>query len=305
MSYFLSDGQPNASSISGSPNNGFGGSSGISGSEITAWQGFLNSHDITSYALGLGSGATQPALNPIAYDGKGAGSDLDGIVVTNLNQLTSTLVTTVLATPVIGDLITGGLVAKFGADGGYIKSIVVKNADLTSTTYTYNPTTNAIDVTGANHQTVPFDTVNKILTVGTGAGGTLTLDMQGPGADVGHYVYTPPANPAGVIEIFNYTVIDGDGDTAGNTLTFSISPAVTPPVVRDDYIVTNQTSIQIPDWVLLNNDTGPNSASQFISGVSQAAAGDFSVSREQYRSLHGQQSGRWLVRVHRHSGKCI
>ena len=77
------------------------------------------------------------SATPIAYDGKGAGSDLDGIVVTDLNQLTPTLVTTVLATPVIGDLINGGVFAKFGADGGYIKSIVVQNADSTSTTYTY------------------------------------------------------------------------------------------------------------------------------------------------------------------------
>ena len=139
---------PPASADQQNQNHGFGGSNGITGSEITTWQDFLNSHDITSYALGMGSGATQSGLNPIAYDGKGAGSDLDGIVVTDLNQLTPTLVTTVLATPVIGDLISGGVFAKFGADGGYIKSIVVQNADSTSTTYTYNPITNAIDVTG-------------------------------------------------------------------------------------------------------------------------------------------------------------
>ena len=276
VSYFLSDGQPNASSVSGpaNQNHGFGGSTGITGSEITTWQDFLNSHDITSYALGMGSGATQTGLNPIAYDGKGAGSDLDGIVVTDLNQLTPTLVTTVLATPVIGDLINGGVFAKFGADGGYIKSIVVQNADSTSTTYTYNPITNAIDVTGTNHQTAAFNTVDKILTVGTGAGGTLTMDMQGPGADVGHFTYSPPANAAGATEVFGYTIIDGDGDTAGSTLTVTISPATTPQVVRDDYVVTNQTSILIPDWALLYNDTGPGSGSQAITFVGSAASGD-------------------------------
>ena len=112
--------------------------------------------------------------------------------------------------------------------------------------------------------------------MGTGAGGTLTMDMQGPGADVGHFTYTPPANAAGTTEVFGYTVIDGDGDTAGSTLTVTISPATTPPVVRDDYVVTNQTSILIPDWALLNNDTGPNSASQVISdSIGPAAVGDF------------------------------
>jgi hypothetical protein len=182
VSYFLSDGQPTVSSVSGPPNqnHGFGNSTGITGGEIDTWQGFLKDHDITSYALGVGSGATPSGLDPIAYDGRGVGSDLNGTVVSDLSQLTDTLVATVHAT-VIGSLIDGGVFASFGADGGYIKSIVVQNVDLTFTTYTYNPTTNAIEVTGgANHPTPAFDQLNKILTVGTGAGGTLTMDMQGP-----------------------------------------------------------------------------------------------------------------------------
>jgi Ca2+-binding RTX toxin-like protein len=45
-------------------------------------------------------------------------------------------------------------------------------------------------------------------------------------------------------------------------------------VVRDDFVVTNQTSISIPDWALLYNDTGSDSASQAITAATSAAAGD-------------------------------
>ena len=58
VEYFLSDGVPNASTISGSPNNGFGGDSGISGTETTAWQGFprRQPHRFLRLGHGLGCG---------------------------------------------------------------------------------------------------------------------------------------------------------------------------------------------------------------------------------------------------------
>jgi Ca2+-binding RTX toxin-like protein len=69
-------------------------------------------------------------------------------------------------------------------------------------------------------------------------------------------------------------LIDGDGDTAGNTFTITIDPATRPMVVRDDSVVTNQTSITIPDWALLANDSGPNSSTQAITAVSSPEVGD-------------------------------
>ena len=270
VAYFLSDGEPTLGdgNTSALTNNSSSSSSdiGIQPAEETIWTTFVNNNNIDSFALGMGSAATQSSLNPIAYDGRGAGTNTNGQVVTDLSQLIGTLVATVNASPVSGDLISGGVVAKFGADGGQFKSLQVDN-----TTYTLNGT--SISVTGGPDpaHTFSFDTNTGVLTVSTNAGGTIALDMQG--ADVGHYTYTPPASPS-TTEVFNYTVMDGDGDTAGSSLTVTISPATTPPVVRDDFVVTNQTSVQLPDWVLLNNDTGPNSASQFISGVSQPANGD-------------------------------
>ncbi|MGC1095367.1 MAG: hypothetical protein WA905_21805, partial [Pseudolabrys sp.] len=154
--------------------------------------------------------------------------------------------------------------ATFGADGGHFQSLVVDG-----TTYTFDGLNT---ITPSTSHAFSFDTNTKVLTVSTAAGGTIALDMGG--SDVGHYVYTPSAGVNTLTEIFNFNVIDGDGDIAGSKLTITIDPATTPMVVRDDYVVTNQTTISIPDWALLNNDTGPNSATQFISSVASPAAGD-------------------------------
>src|SRR5262249_48666520 len=131
VSYFMSDGVPNL------PNN----SVGISASEESTWTTFLNNHDIDSFALGMGSGATQSALNPIAYNGL-TSTNTNSVVVTDLSQLTSTLLGTI--TQASGNILTdGSLPGNFGADGGYVKSV---SAD--GTTYTYNQTTHTVSVSG-------------------------------------------------------------------------------------------------------------------------------------------------------------
>ena len=118
-----------------------------------------------------------------------------------------------------------------------------------------------------------FNPATFLLTVPTNDGGTIAVVLKG--VDVGHYTYTPPASTLVISETFGYSLIDGDGDTAGNTLTVTINPAAGPMVVRDDFVITNQTSpYSIPDWALLYNDTGPNSASEAITGVSTPASGD-------------------------------
>jgi hypothetical protein len=218
VAYFLSDGQPSSGDgITGDLNTGRQG----------AWTSFLNTNDIDSFALGMGTAsnqaAFQAALNPIAFDGRGAGTDSNAIVVTDLNQLTATLVSTVNASPVSGNLI-GGLTANLGADGGHFLSLVVNGVDgaNSSTTYTFDPTnpTTPITVLGTSHE-ISFDVNTDVLTVQT-ISGTLALDMGG--ANVGQYIYTPAASVTSAIEQFGYNVIDGDGDTAGSTLTVTISP---------------------------------------------------------------------------------
>ncbi|WP_411909170.1 beta strand repeat-containing protein [Aeromonas rivipollensis] len=276
VSYFMSDGLPNANSLSGSDalvpdgDNSLGGGDGIDGDGATLsgeakdWADFLTANNINSFALGMGSGATQSALNPIAYNGVSGASPANttAVVVTDFSQLAATLLSTVVAPPLSGQLIDG-ITASTGADGGWINSITVAGV-----TYSYNQKTDTSGVSGgASAGTFITATNEWSITV---AGGILKVDM-----DNGVYTYTPPSSipVGGINQSFGYSVIDNDGDTASSTLSIIVNPAVGPTVVRDDFIITNQDPSTIPDWALLVNDTGPLAATQTIIGVSGAVSG--------------------------------
>ena len=221
VAYFLSDGDPTSNQdwpqVSGTLTQ-----NGIQPAEENFWiNNFLKTNHIDSFALGIGSGATTAELNPIAYDGRGAGTNTNGIVVTDLSQLINTLVATVNASPVSGTLVDGEIGVTLGADGGHFQSLTVDG-----TTYTLNGSSIIVSG-GPNHQAIPFDTVNGVLTVNTNVGGQIAFDLQG--ADVGHYTYTPSASVPATTEVFSYTVVDGDGDTAGSALTITINPAPAGP----------------------------------------------------------------------------
>jgi len=79
--YFLSDGNPTSSSI---PTD----------TEIQTWLDFLIDNEIDTYAIGIGSGISLTYLNPIAYDGIN-NSDRDGEIVTNPENLSDSLISTV------------------------------------------------------------------------------------------------------------------------------------------------------------------------------------------------------------------
>ncbi|MFQ2676864.1 retention module-containing protein [Aeromonas caviae] len=276
VSYFMSDGLPNASSLSGTPatvpdgNNSLGGGNGIDGDGTTLsgetkdWADFLTANNINSYALGMGSGATQSALDPIAYNGVSGASPANttAVVVTDFSQLTATLLSTVVAPPLAGQLING-VAASAGADGGWLNAITVGGV-----TYTYNQKTDSAGVSGGTSAGT-FNTTTNEWTI-TLAGGILKVDM-----DNGAYTYTPPSSipVGGINQVVGYSVIDNDGDTASSTLSIVINPAVGPTVVRDDFIITNQDPATIPDWALLANDTGPLAATQMITGISGAVGG--------------------------------
>ncbi|WP_439839741.1 beta strand repeat-containing protein [Aeromonas caviae] len=276
VSYFMSDGLPNANSLSGTPatvpdgNNSLGGGNGIDGDGTTLsgetkdWADFLTANNINSYALGMGSGATQSALDPIAYNGVSGASPANttAVVVTDFSQLTATLLSTVVAPPLAGQLING-VAASAGADGGWLNAITVGGV-----TYTYNQKTDSAGVSGGT-SVGTFNTATNEWTI-TLAGGILKVDM-----DNGAYTYTPPTSipVGGINQVVGYSVIDNDGDTASSTLSIVINPAVGPTVVRDDFIITNQDPATIPDWALLANDTGPLAATQMITGISGAVGG--------------------------------
>jgi Mg-chelatase subunit ChlD len=219
VSYFLSDGVPNVATKW--PSNlvtNDATDNGINSAEQTAWETFLHTHNITSFSLGLGSGTTVSALDPIAYDGVHGtqmptdASGHDGIVINNLSQLSSVLLGTVIVPDnIAGNLISGSVPVSFGADGPAALKIVSIAHD-----------TNGNGVIDSNEvyntSSAGYNAATTTLTITTHEGGTLSVNFS-----TGDYTYTSPTTPAlGTNEVFKYTVVDHDGDTATATLTVNL-----------------------------------------------------------------------------------
>lgn len=259
VSYFLSDGEA-------------AGQDGLNNTEEGAWTNFLNINNIQSIALGMGGNITAAQLDRVAYDGRGDGTNTNGVIVTDLGQVAGTLVGTVMQ-PANGTLVPPG---KFGADGGHILSISI-NAG--ATTFTYNPNANAGDggivMSGAAHA-FDFQTDTNRLVITLASGASFSIDM-----DDGSYTYTPPANVnANLSESIGFVLTDNDGDTASNTLSITVADGDLAPIVRDDTVITNidggSASIVIPDYALLYNDSDANG--QAISITAAGSATDGSIS---------------------------
>ncbi|WP_420795195.1 beta strand repeat-containing protein [Legionella gratiana] len=264
-SYFISDGDPTVSQdwpdIAGTSNQ-----VGIQPSEQTAWQNFLKDtngaatggEQITSYALGIGTGVELENLEPIAYDGV-TSTTIEPQLIEDVSQFSDALVLTMTSAPVTGNLITDpNPDGSFGADGGHIQFITVNGM-----TYTYNTNTNTIVTSGSatvGTNTHSFDATTHQLTVAieNSNGEKITVDM-----DDGAYTFNPPQNLTSPINRpIGFSVIDNDGDTASATISFNIDLPGRSPIliVRDDLVLTNQAAasdvINIPTWALLENDSG-------------------------------------------------
>ncbi|WP_414885346.1 beta strand repeat-containing protein, partial [Pseudomonas chlororaphis] len=237
VGYFFSDGKPTDGQEIGT-------------ADETAWKAFLDANGIKNYAIGLGSGVSNSNLDPLAYDGS-THIDTNAVVVTDLNQLDSVLAGTVQGTPVTGSLL--GESGSFGADGGFIKTLVVDG-----TTYTYDPSGNGNQGSlsfsgGVNHGT--FNTLDNSLSIATNNGGTLVVKL-----DTGDYTYTSQKITSVVLtETVGFTVSDNDGDLASSTLVVKVNPNAA-PVAGDDHIITNILSgtIVVPADALLANDSDAN-----------------------------------------------
>ncbi|NNA55092.1 retention module-containing protein [Pseudomonas koreensis] len=237
VGYFFSDGKPTTGQEIGT-------------ADETALKNFLDANNIKNYAIGLGSGVSNANLDPLAYDGI-SHTNTNAVVVTDLNQLNSVLSGTVEGAPVTGSLLGEG--GTFGADGGFIKSIVVDG-----TTYTYDPRANSGQGSltasgGTNHGT--FNTVNNSLSIATNNSGTLVINL-----DTGDYSYTSQKTTTTVItENIGFTLSDNDGDLASSTLTVKVIPN-SPPVAVDDHVITNvlSSNIVVPGELLLANDSDPD-----------------------------------------------
>ena len=191
------------------------------------WESFLTSNDIVSYALGISNPApSTTALDPIAFNGA-SNTELASIIVTNLNQLADTLVSTTSSAS--GSLLSGA--NSFGGDGGgYVKSITVDGV-----TYTFDPTANSgaggITPTGGSGS-FTYNGTSKTLTVDTdtgASGGELAVVMT-----TGAFTFQPTTGFTS--ESVGFTLTDVDGDTAsstlqltGNTLPAGIAGSPIPP----------------------------------------------------------------------------
>jgi T1SS-143 domain-containing protein len=216
VSYFLSDGQPttDGSGPDGLGESGPGSSNGngIGSTEQSNWETFLIANNITSHALGLGSGVTAGALEPIAYDGD-AGTEMPAVIVDDLADLSNILTLTVGSPDVAGNLVTEGLLSGgFGADGP---------ADLAVVSVTHNSV--VYDTSSPE-----YDASTKSVTIDTVAGGSMVINLES-----GAYSYTGPANvDVDTPEVFVYTIEDGDGDQQNGNLTIVIEDSV--PVAYDN-----------------------------------------------------------------------
>ncbi|MEX0166290.1 retention module-containing protein [Pseudomonas brassicacearum] len=262
IGYFFSDGKPNSGLETGT-------------ADEAAWKAFLDANGIKNYAIGLGDGVSNDYLDPLAYDGS-AHTNTNAVVVTDLNQLNSVLSGTVQGAPITGNLLGEG--GSFGADGGFVKSLVVDG-----TTYSYDPAANgghgALSASGGvNHGS--FNTTTNTLSIATAHDGTLVVNL-----DTGAFSYTSQTATSTLItEHIGYTVSDNDGDLASSSLVINVVPN-SPPIAVDDNIITNVLSgnIVVPGELLLGNDSDANgdpltaSPTSFNTGWS-AKGGDFTGS---------------------------
>jgi uncharacterized repeat protein (TIGR01451 family) len=279
--YFTSDGQPN---VVGGTQNTAGitdlhpvppANLPVGASELISWQNFLSTNHINSFAIGLGTGSTQGALDPLAYNGI-TNSDSNALIVNDLSQLGSVLSNTIPIPQITGNIIadSGSII---GADQpGFIKVIALDTAHSAG---------NAIETfmyDGAGNLTAPAGTAGSygfaahVLQVHTNGGGTFDINM-----DTGAYTYTPPANLAAPIaEVVNYTLSDFDHDTGSSVLNLNVTIGDHAPIAFDDHVITNITgsgaAIPIPDLALLYNDRDADGNAISITGVSNAASGSVS-----------------------------
>ena len=250
VAYFFSDGRPNSGDE-------------INPSEEAQWRDFLTANEINSFAVGIGSGIGTDAINPIAYDGQGA-RDTDAELVTDFAQLDDLLAGTVLTNfsgflHASGDIGIGTL---FGADGGSVHSIVSEG-----TTYTYDPDTDSITASGGPDRST-FDAATDTLVITNSTGGVLSIDLGR-----GTYSYNAPGGVASADAgtTIDYTIIDGDGDTATSSLTIEV----------------DRTNIQIDSGTFQGTDGAdlligrPTTQANQVTG-SVAAGSTFSTGTDQF-----------------------
>ena len=225
VSYFFSDGEPTIDS-SGHPFNYTGQfdpflGDGIDQGEELAWQAFLAQHQIVSQAIGVGPrGIIIPdQLNPIAWDGSN-GCNLNSNWIGDFNEMAC-----VFADTVDGPTTLTGSLGGFGADGGHVASLSIGGYS-----FAYDAQSNTLSASGSSDSVTAyqFDPVARTLTLTTVQGETLRIGLCD-----GSFRYHVDETPVrGSHTNLQYTLVDGDGDSASGSLGFvgTGTPANVAPV---------------------------------------------------------------------------
>ncbi|ARN20287.1 hypothetical protein A4W93_10445 [Piscinibacter gummiphilus] len=213
--YFLSDGAPGE---------------GNTAAQTAIYNAFTAQNGVQSYAVGIGTGiSSTTALDNIHnVDADGSGTKDGAVLVTDLNQLSSSLLATV--PPAYGGNVvsTSGsaIGSAFGADGGQVVTMTMTLAGKV-VTFTYDAANNRISQSGTT-TTISGDMLTLNSTNGF-TKGTLLFNFT-----TGNYTYYTNGTAAnGESFTLTFTAKDGDGDvTAPTNLNFVIANGA--PIARPD-----------------------------------------------------------------------
>ncbi|WP_418148876.1 Ig-like domain-containing protein [Variovorax paradoxus] len=244
VSYFLTDGEPtlgdgNTAQLANSSNSSTA-DRGIQAGEEAIWTNFLNTHQINSFALGLGSSLNAEAqafIDPIAYNGN-TGANTNGQIITDTSQLNDVLQGTISVPPTVSNLLTGGLGGSsgFGADGGHVSTLSIDG-----TTYAFDSSTGLMTKTGpAAGSDYSYDAATHQVTIATAQGGKLVVDF-----DSGEFSYQVAPRTSGshnYDETLSYQVVDRDGD-ASNAATQTLHVNYTPAAGAAALLFTSADSL--------------------------------------------------------------
>ncbi len=211
VTYFLSDGVPY-------PN----AAQGLDAGEQATWEAFLTDNDMPAFALGIGGGITEANLMPIAYDPSDpvGGVANTPIIVLNESDLIE-IVATLLNT--FGAAFNGNVLTNddAGADG-FGSPTAITNLVLNAGATTGFTSAFSFAVAAA----AGVITLTGTIGADPDPYWVLTLDTDDAGA--GDYQLTLLRPLPHTIEsdtgslVFDYTIIDGDGDESTASLTFNI-----------------------------------------------------------------------------------
>ncbi|MBB1605764.1 MULTISPECIES: retention module-containing protein [unclassified Pseudomonas] len=199
--YFISDGQP---------------TTGSTNAALNAWQSFLAAHNgstnnVEAFAVGVGTSITDQDL--VRVDSHGT-----PVIVTDPSDLSATLVNLSHLDAVSGNVLANDL--PVSADG----TVRITQVSIGGETFAVDANGNLTNLNpSASHATGSYNASSGLLTISTD-NGTLTLYLKdGGGHHAGDYTYAVKASVSfpesgQISESFQYTIVDGDGDTASANL---------------------------------------------------------------------------------------